>query len=43
MDESQPPQPLVRFDFPSGASAKQIAEALTKARDEIRAKKKEGK
>ena len=40
MDETKPQRQLIRFDFPPGASAKQIAEALTKARDEIRAKKK---
>ena len=39
-DDAQKKQPI-RFDFPSGASAKQIADALTKAREEIRAKKKE--
>jgi len=38
-DATSKKQPI-RFDFPPGASAKQIAEALTKAREEIRAKKK---
>jgi hypothetical protein len=40
MDENKPPPQLVRFDFPPGATPKQIAEALTKAREELRAEKK---
>jgi len=30
----------IRFDFPPGAGAKEIAEALNKAREDVRAKKK---
>jgi hypothetical protein len=30
----------IRFDFPPGAGAKEIAEALNKAREELRARKK---
>ena len=30
----------IRFDFPPGAGAKEIAEALNKAREDMRAKKK---
>ena len=40
MKDDTPQKQPIRFDFPPGASAKQIAEALTKAREEIRAKKK---
>lgn len=39
MDESKPPQRLVRFDFPPGATPQQIVEALKKAHAEIMAKK----
>ena len=39
MKNDTPRKQPIRFDFPPGASAKQIAEALTKAREEIRAKK----
>ena len=40
MTDDTPQKQPIRFDFPPGASAQQIAEALTKAREEIRAKKK---
>lgn len=37
--ENETKQPI-RFDFPPGAGAKEIAEALNKAREELRARKK---
>ena len=40
MKDDTPQKQPIRFAFPPGASAKQIAEALTKDRVEIRAKKK---
>jgi hypothetical protein len=37
MNAHTPPEKLVRFDFPPGATPAQIAEALRKAYDEIMA------